>query len=122
MRTYGRIPNPASTPIVPLPPVWTEVTTDANGFNDLVYATTLIQVLKLNQGESPFYANYGIPAKTSVVTQGAPDYQSMRTQQQFSQYFANLVIAKTADLPPTYKVNVTTRFGVKLSATVSIPT
>lgn len=122
MRTYGRIPNPAATPIVPLPPVWTEVTTDANGFNDLVYATTLIQVLKLNQGESPFYANYGIPAKTSVVTQVAPDYQSMRTQQQFSQYFANLVIAKTADLPPTYKVNITTHAGVKLSATVPIAT
>ena len=122
MRTYGRIPNPASTPIKPLPLIWTVVTTDAAGFNDLVYATTLIQVLKLNLGESPFYANYGIPAKISVVTQVAPDFYSMRTQQQFAQYFANLIIAKTAANPPTYQVNVTTHAGVKLSATVPIAT
>lgn len=122
MRTYGRIPNPASTPIKPLPLIWIVVTTDAAGFNDFVYATTLIQVLKLNLGESPFYANYGIPAKTSVVTQVAPDFYSMRTQQQFAQYFANLIIAKTAANPPTYQVNVTTHAGVKLSATVPIAT
>ena len=123
MRTYGRVPNPASTPLVPLPPVWTEVTTDANGFNDLVYATTLIQVLKLNLGESPFYANYGIPAKASVVTQVAPDFYVVQTQQQFAQYFANLVVNKTAQSPnPTYQVNITTHAGVKLSATVPIPT
>jgi hypothetical protein len=45
-----------------------EVTTDANGYNDAVYLTTLSQVLKLNLGESPFYANYGIPQYQSVLT------------------------------------------------------
>ena len=116
-RTWGRVGQ-----VNGIGGTWVEVTTDAAGFDDNVWITTLCQALKCNLGESPFYANYGIPAKTSVVTQVAPDYQSMRTQQQFSQYFANLVIAKTADLPPTYTVNVTTRFGVKLSATVPIPT
>ena len=83
MRTWGRING-----------VWTEVSTDANGNNDLVWLTTLIQVLKLNLNESPFFGNYGLPAHQSVVQQVAPDFYVAQTQQQFAQYFASLIIAR----------------------------
>ena len=42
--------------------VWVVVETDANGFNDLVYFSNLLQVLQLGLGESPFFSNFGIPA------------------------------------------------------------
>lgn len=119
MRTYGRIvPDPKGAPNVKK---WVEVETDAQGFNDYVYVTALIQVLKLNLGESPFYANYGIPAKPSVVTQVAPDFYVAQTQRQFAGFFANLVIARVpapVGLPkdtPTYNIAVTTHFGVKIT-------
>jgi hypothetical protein len=101
---------------------WVAVTTDANGFNDLVYATNLIQVMKLNLGESPFFGNYGIPAKQSVVTQVAPDFYMMRTQRQFASKFASLIIYRqTQQFEPTYQVNVITRVGVVLNASVPVP-
>lgn len=116
MRTYGRITLQDGSRR------WVEVSTDAAGFNDMVYVTTLLQVLKLFLGESPFYANYGIPAKTSVIQQVAPDYYVARTQQQFAQYFANLVISKVGGLvTPTYRVNVTTHQGVRLNVSIPVP-
>lgn len=132
MRTYGRIKNPKAGKVsgaigsfvigvsaigeatADQDLIWVEVDTDENGYNDAVMVTTLIQCLKLNLGESPFFANYGIPAKTSVMQQVAPDFYVVRTQRQFSQYFASLIIAK-ADAPePTYQISVTTQQGSKI--------
>lgn len=119
-RTYGRTYDANGNP------TWIVVKTDAQGFNDFVYATAIVQVLKLNLGESPFYANYGIPAKPSVVQQVAPDYYTLRTQQQFSQYFASLIVAKSINHTPkgapipTYKVNITTHQGVKLATEIPV--
>jgi hypothetical protein len=115
MRTYGRITNPDGSK------KWVEVTTDANGFNDWVYLTTFCQVLKLNLGESPFYADWGIPAKQTIIQQVQPDFYISRTQARFAQYFANIAIAKVSNNPPTYQVAVTTHQGVKASVTVEIP-
>lgn len=120
MRTYGRISNPNTPNGLPL--VWQQVNTDANGFNDQIYITTLCQVLLLYLGESPFYANYGIPAVQSVLTQIFPDMYVALTQQQFSQYFANLVIAKVPGISPMYNIAVTTQQGVTLNPKVPIPT
>lgn len=104
--------------------IWQEVTTDANGFNDEVYLVTLIQNLKLNLGESPFFANHGIPAQKSVISQIAPDFYVQQIQQQFSQYFASLLIQKIPpslqNITPIYKVNILTNQGSSL--TVEIPT
>lgn len=124
MRTYGRIYalNPDGSRKNPQPdgfPYWTVVQTDSAGFNDAVYLTTLCQVLLLNLGESPFYANYGLPAKPTIIQQVQPDFYIARTQQQFAQYFAALIIAKQRSNPPTYKINVTTHQGAK--AIVSVP-
>jgi hypothetical protein len=116
MRTYGRITNPDGSK------TWVVVQTDANGYNDMVWLTTLIQTLKLNLGESPFYAQYGIPAQQSVIQQVFPDYYVALTQQVFSPYFASLVISKTPGATtPSYQVNVTTHQGVKLNPSTPIP-
>lgn len=101
---------------------WVKVETDANGFNDMVMLTTLVQVLKLNLGESPFFANWGIPAKQTIVQQVFPDYYVAMTQQQFSSAFASLIVAKEDSATPKYKINITTHDGVKLNAEVPIPT
>lgn len=113
MRTYGRVTN-ASGGLT-----WVEVSTDANGFNDQVYLTALAQVLKLNLGESPFYANYGIPAQQTVVTQVFPDYYAMMTQSQFAPLFASLVISRVpGSNPPVYNITAVTHSGSILDATI----
>jgi hypothetical protein len=123
MRTYGRV---ALNPLYPDVLTWVQVDTDSNGFNDLVYLTTLAQVLKLNLGESPFYGNFGIPAKSSVITQIYPDYYVTFTQQQFTQYFTSLIISRSVvtnskgqDMP-VYAVNVVTQYGSKIPFQVPV--
>lgn len=112
LRTWGRDSNGQ----------WIEVTTDSNGNNDAVYLTTLIQNLKLNIGESPFFARNGIPAQQSVISQIFPDYWVSQIQNQFSGYFASLLISK---LPtsvinhyPLYKINVLTHQGSSINIEV----
>lgn len=113
MRTYGRSYNPDGTY------QWVVIETDANGFNDDVYLTTLAQVLKLNLGESPFYANYGIPQYQTIMTQVFPDYYVMNTQTQFAPYFASLAITRVPNaFPPEYNVNVVTHSGAILNPTI----
>jgi hypothetical protein len=120
MRTWGRYPGLNGGP-----PIWYEVSTDPNtGLNDLVYATTLIQTLLLNLGESPFYATLGIPAAQSVIQQVFPDYYVTLTQQNFAPYFASLTITRTSDITPTYAVRIITHQGIviNLSTTYVVPT
>lgn len=117
MRTYGRV---TPDPLYPYTRKWVEVTTDEYGYNDNVYLTTLVQVIKLNLGESPFYSNWGIPAHPSVVTQIAPDYYMTLTQQRFAAYFLLLIISKENGFDedgipaPLYRVNVITQYGAQL--------
>lgn len=108
MRTYGRLNG-----------TWVEVDTDANGYNDPVYLTTLCQVLKLSPNESPFYANYGLPAQETIMTQVYPDYYIALTQSQFSDYFASLTISKVATNDPTYNINILTNSGSRIVTTVA---
>lgn len=113
MRTYGRVTNPLTGA-----KTWVQVSTDANGFDDMVWITTLIQNLKLNLGESPFYGDWGIPAKQAVVQQVFPDFYMARTQQRFAGFFASLTLAKQPLPTPTYNMNVTTNQGVKVTASI----
>ena len=116
MRTYGRTTDEFGKK------TWVVVTTDANGFNDNVYLTTLAQVLKLNLGESPFFGNYGIPAHPSVVQQVFPDYYVTQTQTQFAPYFASLVITRIqGSNPPVYKVQAVSHTGAILPP-IEVPT
>jgi hypothetical protein len=116
VRTYGRAHTPNGTL------TWQVVQTDpTTGLNDLVYVTTLCQVLLLNLGESPFSSQMGIPAQQSILQQIMPDYYVALTQQNFAPYFASLLISRTNTNPPTYQVNITTHQGLKINASVPIP-
>jgi hypothetical protein len=113
LRTWGRVWDEEGNG------TWVEVTTDANGFNDSVMLTTICQVLKLNLGESPFFANYGIPAQQTVVTQVFPDYYAAQVQSQFASAFASLTIQRVPfSNPPTYNVNAVAHSGAILNAVV----
>jgi hypothetical protein len=115
MRTYGRVPaEPGGKPTV-----WVEVSTDANGLNDAVYLTSMIQVFKLNKNESPFFGNWGIDAKDSVLKQVFPDFDVWQIQRQFSPRFASLLIARTASPTPTYDVKVITNQGVPVQLQIA---
>jgi hypothetical protein len=119
MRTFGRI---VPDPLFPAKKKWVEVDTDANGYNDMVWLTTLIQVIKLNLNESPFYSNYGIPAHSSVISQLAPDYYMNYIQQTFAGYFMFLSITSHSNVldednipSPGYTVTCITQYGAYLS-------
>lgn len=116
MRVFGRVVPDIKFPNITM---WVVVETTANGLNDYVYVTALIQCLKLNLGESPFYANSGIPAHQSVVTQVQPDFYVTRTQKAYAQFFASLIIAKTSASPPTYRVNILTHAGVPINLSIA---
>lgn len=117
MRTYGRVWD---TSVTPPKPTWVEVSTDAAGFDDYVWITTLCQCLLLNVGESPFYATYGIPAKPAIVQQVFPDFYVSLMQQKFAPHFASLIVSRQQLPTPVYQINVTTNQGVKVAA--EIPT
>jgi hypothetical protein len=128
MRIYGRTQDVLSGK-----KKWWVVTTDQGGYNDSVYLTDLAQVLKLNLGESPFFADYGIPAHESIMTQVFPDFYIARTQQQFAGYFASLIVTAlpvqqgSADSfatqqegapAPRYYINVLTNYGSRIGVRV----
>lgn len=125
MRTYGRISDGNGGYVRVNGFIWQEVSTDANGSNDLVMLTTLCQVLKGLLGESPFYGNFGIPSRQSIMQQVAPDYYMGITQQQFSPFFASLTIGRVAGTgtpvspTPAYSVSVITHAGVALTKQVA---
>lgn len=97
-----------------------QVNTDANGDNSAIYLTTLVQCLKLNLGESPFYGNYGIPARQSIVTGVFPDFYCAQTQSQFAPYFASLAITRIqGTYPPAYQVNAVCHNGAQIGVQVS---
>lgn len=117
MRTYGRIYDQDGNY------TWTVVETSEDGHNDLVWLTTLAQCLKLSPDESPFYAQYGIPAQRSIIQQILPDYYVSQTQAQFSEHFGSLLISREPTVlggNPTYDINVTTNQGVKLAG-INVP-
>jgi hypothetical protein len=115
MRTYGRLKTGE----------WVEVATDANGYDDFVWITSLAQALKLSPGESPFFADVGIPAQKSVVTQIFPDYYVALMQSRYAQYFTSLTIAKvpqpiTANpANPSYEINIVTNRGLVINQIVA---
>jgi len=115
MRTYGRARQADGSY------KWVKVVTTPAGLDDFVWITTLIQCLKLNLGESPFWSDYGIPARQAIVQQIFPDYYVAVTQQRFASRFASLMMSRKATDPPTYQINLTTHEGVKLSTVVEIP-
>ncbi|HSY77377.1 MAG TPA: hypothetical protein VK890_10995 [Bacteroidia bacterium] len=122
MRVYGRI---VPDILYPYKKKWVQINTDANGFNDMVYLTNMIQVIRLNLHESPFFSNWGIPAHVSVMTQIAPDYYMNLIQQRFAKYFTLLTITNLPNRfdsdgrpAPAYQYFVVTQYGAVLTGVI----
>jgi hypothetical protein len=123
MRTYGRVSFEDGTRR------WVEVDTDSQGFNDLVWITTMAQCFYLSPGESPFFAQYGIPAVQSVRSQVPPDFYVSRMQSLFAPHFASLIVSRLPNRPatlkeapvPTYQVGVVTHQGAVMPQ-ITFPT
>lgn len=117
MRTYGRQGGGVNG----IGGTWVEVSTDANGWNDELYLTSLCQGLLLALGESPFYSNYGTPATQSVISQVFPDFYAAQMQSFYAPFFASLTITRTTKTGnPAYAVSAVCHTGAILSATVAI--
>lgn len=134
MRTYGRVPvwvTPPSATSNGVPLIdpktgkqkrkWVVIETAADGDNTAIWLTTLCQVLLLNLNESPFWGNYGIPARQAVAQQLSPDFWVSLTQQNFAQYFAALTVSKRQTTTPTYDISVITKQGAQLNFTLGVP-
>lgn len=105
MRTYGKDQSGQ----------WVQITSTS-----YIWLATLAQTLRLQEGESPFYGNYGIPAHDSVMGQIAPDTAINRTQTQYSPYFASLTVIKYNNVTePTYKINAVFQDGTTIQTTVA---
>jgi hypothetical protein len=113
LRTYGRVTDTKSGARW-----WVEVQSDLNDNPDSVYLTALIQTLKLNWGESPFFGDWGIAAHQSVMEQIFPDYYVLLTQKRYAPYFMTLGIVKQPLPTPTYSVTVQFKSGSVVSTTV----
>lgn len=125
MRAWGRVRDPDTGAFIPDPVtgmLWRMVETDPiTGDNSAVYLTNLCQVFLLNLNESPFYANYGLPAQQTIMTQVNPNFYVARTQSQFSQFFAALLVSNppaNANEAPVYKISVTTFNGARIIVNV----
>lgn len=116
MRTWGREIDKATGK-----PVWVAVATSPTGDDTQVWLTTLIQTLKLNLGESPFYAQFGIPGQPSIAQQIFPDYYVSLVQQQFAPYFASLSISRVPQTKnPTYQINILSYAGATYRQQVAV--
>jgi len=114
MRVWGRTYNVDGTY------QWVAVTTDAKGYSDNCYLTALCQAIKLNLGESPFWANTGIPQQQTIITQVFPDFYLAQIQQQYAQYFASLAIVRApGSFPPQYNITAVCHSGAVLNTTVA---
>ena len=128
-RIWGRIPTTTAggdAEVLPpyAPSTWVAVKPDADGDTSYLHLTALIQCFRLNLGESPFYGNFGIPARASVQQQIAPDYSVAFIQSAYSGYFTSLLVVKQPDAPnapsPTYAVSVIFKNGSKMRAAVAL--
>lgn len=115
MRTWGRVTDKDGNK------KWVVVEPDESGDFSYGWLTTLIQTLKLNLGESPFYAQFGIPAQQTITTQIYPDYYVNITQQQFAEYFASLSIAKVSGADrPTYEIQAVFLNGTSYRSQIAV--
>ena len=113
MRIHGRKLNADGTK------TWVTLDTNNGDSEDQIYALWLIQVLKLNTLESPFWPGWGVPTWQAMQNTFYPDSSIAKIQSQFSQYFSYLSITRLSNPDPYYKIVAITKNGV--SQTLSVP-
>lgn len=111
MRTWGRVEDASGRKR------WVLVETDPAGFSDYVYITALVQCLKLNLAESPFWADFGIPAHQAIVQQAAPDHNVQFIASYFSRFFASLIISRAPIEAPASTFRAAPATGTAASTT-----
>lgn len=118
MRAYGRVTDKYGNK------TWVTVQTDSGGDSSYVYVTALAQCLQLNLNESPFWSNFGIPAKAAVIQQMQPDFFVSYITTYFSQFFASLIVAKRAQAlgqpTPIYDMSAILKNGATFQSQIGI--
>lgn len=106
MRIHGRKTNPDGTKS------WVTIDTEDGGDQDSVYVLWLIQVLKMNTLESPFWPGWGVPMWQALQNTYYPDSSLSQIQATFSQYFTYLSISKVpSDTLLQYSISLITKSG-----------
>jgi hypothetical protein len=105
MRIHGRQPNPDGTY------TWVTLDTVTGASIDEIYVLWLVQSLKLNTLESPFWPGWGVPIWQAMQNTFYPDSSIAQLQANFAQYFAYLSITRLNDPDPFYQVIVITKNG-----------
>lgn len=114
MRIHGRKINPDGTK------TWVTYDTAAGDPIDAIYVVWLIQALKMNTLESPFWPGWGVDIWQSLQNTFYPDSSIANMQAEFSQYFSFLSITRQSDPDPHYAVSVITKAGVPLNYRVAV--
>lgn len=114
MRIFGRQANPDGS--------YTWVTLDtANGDSqDAIYVLWLVQTLKLNTLESPYFPGSGVPMWQALQNTFYPDSSLATIQATFAPYFSYLSIVRLTNPDPYYKITVITKGGANTTFQVLI--
>jgi len=105
MRIHGRLLNPDGTK------TWVTLDTAKGDSIDTIYVLWLVQTLKLNTLESPYWPDWGVPIWQVMQNTFYPDSSIAKIQANFSQYFSYLSIARVPNPDPYYSVTVITKNG-----------
>ena len=106
MRIHGRQLNADGTK------TWVTLDTENGDSLDAIYVLWLIQTLKLNTLESPYYPGAGMPIYQAMQNTFYPDSRIAKIQANFSQYFSYLSITRLTNPDPYYQIIVITKNGV----------
>jgi len=83
----------------------------------LIWVTIVKHELQLRVGESPFFADAGIPAEDSIITQQEPDYHVNNVKRRYEAKFRRFDIVKRSIVPLIYDIALTTRNGDNVTLT-----
>ncbi len=112
MRIYGRQQNLDGSK------TWITLDTASGSALDEIYVLWLIQTLKLNTLESPYFPGSGVPIWQAMQNTFYPDSSLAAIQASFSQYFSYLSITRLTNPDPYYNIIVVTKNGV--SGTIKV--
>ena len=109
---------------------WHEMSAATGYTEDDIYLTELVHAFKLVLGESPFFADVGIPQQETIISQIHPDFYVDRIRQFFTPFFSHLVVTKlpldinnpdpALRTQPRYNVNAMTKQGRRINRNILV--